>query len=427
MIYNLSFTLIYVAILLWIYQVEFTYYWTYMRFEGELDLAVLLTAFSLSALLALLLPVKVSARGYILVIAHYFFFVPSVIYLAFNAHHQDYLIALAVSVACVYLASAIPLPRLAAPRVGRSSFLVFLLALVAVALVLQVAFGGLTNFNLNPEAVYEFRRETAAAMPAIFGYIISNVANVLIPSLIALALYFRIRILAIAGLLASVALFGMSHHKLIVFVSLTVFGLYFFITRMRSLPKLALLPLALVSVCALEVFYFAYIAPEREVALITSYIVRRALLVPPMLDVAAVELFSEEARYYWSTSRFGLGLAANPHGVTAPFLLGIRYFDDPDTSANVGNIGSGYAHAGILGVVIYSLFTGLFISFVNSIGGRVGHPLAATLSVPLILVILTSTDLTTAILSHGLFLLFVLLMFLPRMNKFQYDEKRWVR
>lgn len=422
MIYNLVFTLVYVAILLWIYDVEITHFWTYMRFEGDLNLHVALLAFSLSVMLAVLLPRKKSARGYIVVLAHYLFFLPSIVYLSFNNHHQDYPLSLAVAALCIYLGSAVQVPNFAAPAIRRSTLLSLLVSLIVAALLLQVFFGGLTNLNLDLEAVYNFRRETAAAMPAVMGYIFSNVAHVLIPASIVLALYLRSKLLAIGGLFSSAFLFGMSHHKSIIFVSLLTFGLYLLLQRTKYLPNLVILPLSLVGICALEVIYNVYVAPEREVSMITSYIVRRTLLVPPMLDVASVELFSEQARYYWSTSRLGLGFASNPHDLAAEFLMGRHFFNDPDMSANTGSIGSGYWHAGILGVFMYSIFTGLFISFVNMAGCRVGHPLAAAISVPVILIVLTTADLTTAVLSHGLLLLFLILLVIPRNKHFSNSE-----
>lgn len=415
MIFNIAFSNIYVALLLWIYDVEFTHFWVYMRFEGEFNTKVFLTAFFASTVISFMLPTNKSARGYILIIAHYFFFLPSIVYLAFNSYHEDYIISLVISVLCIYFGSMVPIPKIATPKIKRTTLLSTVFFLISIALMLQIAFGGLNNFNLNMEAVYEFRGRAAAAMPALFGYLFSNVANVLIPSSIVLSLHMRSKYLGFTGLLSSIFLFGMSQHKSIIFVALMVFGLYFLLQKTRNLSFLALLPITLVTVCALELVYYQYVAPERQVGIITSYFVRRTLLVPPMLDVSSVELFSETAKYYWSTSRLGLGIASNPHGVAAPFLMGIHFFDDPNMSANPGNIGSGYSHAGLLGVLLYSLFTGFLISFVNTIGGKVGHSLVAAISIPVILMILTSTDLTTALLTHGLLMLVIILMFLPRM------------
>lgn len=416
MIYNLFFSITYTSILLWIYDIEFTHYWTYMRFNGNLNFQVFFIAVILSATLALLLPTKKSARGYILIVAHYFYLLPSIVYLTFNRPHQDYVIALAISIFFIYFGSMIPTRTVSTPTIKPTKLLALFFIFIGVTLTSQIYFGALDRFNLNMERVYEFREVAASAMPAVFGYIFSNVANVLIPSSIALALHLRKKNLASIGVLASIILFGMSHHKSIVFAALMVFILYLAAEHIKNLPALALLPISLVAFCAIEVLYYAHVADERQLGIFTSYFVRRALLVPPMLDASAVELFSESAKYYWSTSRLGLGISTNPHDVAAPFLIGIHFFDDPGMSANPGNIGSGYSHAGLLGVIIYSLFTGILISFVNTIGKKGGHSLAAAISTPIVLTVLTSTDLTTALLTHGMLILLIILLLVPRQD-----------
>lgn len=413
MIRNIVLSVFYTSILLWIYDVEFTVYWRYMRFDGHLDVNTAVTAYALTIILSLLLPTVKSARGYILIILHYLFFLPSVVYLSFNYYPTDYIIALAISASFCYVASLARFPGVKLPTLKRGVLLGLIFLAIGLALGSQVWFGGLGTFNLNPEEVYLYREQAAAELPAFFGYVFSNVANVLIPSSIALALHIRSKQLAIVGLLSSVFLFSMTHHKAIIFSALLVFGLYIALQKFQRLSSVALIPISLVLICAVEVGYYTYLAPEREVGLLTSYIVRRALLVPPMLDVAAVDLFREVEKYYWSTSRLGFGMASNPHGVPAPFLVAIYFFNDPSMSANSGNIASGYANAGLIGVLIYSLLTGAIISFVNMIGERIGHSMAAAISTPVILNVLTSTDFTTALLTHGLFMLLVILLFIP--------------
>jgi hypothetical protein len=150
-----------------------------------------------------------------------------------------------------------------------------------------------------------------------------------------------------------------------------------------------------------------------DVALLNSYLVRRGFFVPPLLDQAYIDFFKEQPKYYWSTSRMGLGFVENPYEKTAPFLVGEAVFGKPDMSANTGIIGSGFSQAGIPGVMIYSLLTGILIAYLNACGRSAGHALVVSISAPVILAITTSTDFTTALLSHGLILLLLILTLLP--------------
>lgn len=169
----------------------------------------------------------------------------------------------------------------------------------------------------------------------------------------------------------------------------------------------------LIFYAAYEVFSNIYIQQYREVGEFASYFVRRTLLVPPMLDAAFIEFFSVFEKFYWSTSRFGLGLVKSPYDVVAPFVIGREIFRDPSLAANTGIIGSGYANGGIVGVALYSMITAAIMSFLNSLGRRLGHPFVAAASFPTVLIIATTADLTTVILTHGLLLLLVFLSLLP--------------
>ncbi|MDQ7780787.1 MAG: hypothetical protein RDV41_13915, partial [Planctomycetota bacterium] len=137
------------------------------------------------------------------------------------------------------------------------------------------------------------------------------------------------------------------------------------------------------------------------------------LFVPAMLDTLYIDYFSLHEKYYWSSSRLGSWAGENPHGVAAPFLIGSEYFSDNDMSANAGVIGGGYANAGLLGVAIYSIISGLLVAMLNAFGRRAGHALVTAVSLATVFNILTTTDLVTAFLTHGLLLLVLVLALFP--------------
>lgn len=411
--YNLTISTIYTAILMWIYDMEIAVFWRYMRFEGSFDNVVFAEVAIGVVLLSSLLPFRSDTRTYLLTCLHYFFFLPSVVYIAFNEVSQDYYISFIFCSLIIYLGSAVPVRSFEIGKIQRKYIFFALQVLIFIALILQAAFGGLASFNLDLELVYQFRSATSANMPAIFGYLYSNVASVLIPGSIALSLYYRQAALAMVGVLAGILLFAMAHHKSILFTTLMVFLMFLIIDRHRSPKAITIFPLAIVAVCGMELIWLNLGQDSGTPGLLTSYLVRRTLLVPPMLDAASIELFNNAPKYFWSTSRLGLGIAENPYQTAAPFLIGTEFFDDSTMSANAGLIGSGYSNAGILGTVLYSTFMALTISFINSIGKKVGPELITVLSFPTILLIFTSTDLTTALLTHGLLMLLCLISILP--------------
>ena len=296
---------------------------------------------------------------------------------------------------------------------SQTSILALVFGMILLALGLQVAFGGMENFNLDIERVYEFRRETASKLPDIFGYLYSNVASVLVPVALVLSLRFRAYWLAALALVSTVILFGITHHKSALFGPFFVAILYAVFSRIKSPRTLGLAFMAVPALCVAELLYLRFVASYDGAAYITSLIARRVLFVPAMLDGFYVDYFSNAPKYYWSTSRLGAWAVDNPYGVPAPLLIGYEYFSSAEMSANTGIIGSGYSNAGLVGVSIYAVMSGIFLGLLNNLGRRIGHAFVAAVSLTTVFNILTSADLLTAILTHGLLLLLLLLAAFP--------------
>jgi hypothetical protein len=411
---NLTVSALYVVVISWIYSVEISIFWNYMRFEGTFDAAVFLIIAIGAVLLSAALPVGRDARAYLLNSLHYFFFLPSLVYIAFNDVMIEYKIAFVLSALIVYIGSAVRLRVLTKTALKRLQIFTLIQALILISLFLQGAFGGFNSLNFNLEAVYEFRSSTANQMPSIFGYLYSNVAGVLIPASIVLSVIYRSRMILIVSLTSGILLFAMAHHKSILFSTFFVLFVFLLINRYKSPKAISVLSCAMVGVCATEIILIDVVFDLEFPGIVTSYLVRRALLVPPMIDAAYFELFTNAPKYLWSTSRLGLGIVDNPYESVGPYQIAKEIFKDPTMSANAGLIGSGYSHAGILGTIIYSTIIATIISYLNSVGKKVGHEFISALSMPTILMIFTSTDLSTALLTHGLGMLLLLVSILPR-------------
>jgi len=85
-------------------------------------------------------------------------------------------------------------------------------------------------------------------------------------------------------------------------------------------------------------------------------------------------------------------------------------------SANAGWIGSGYANAGMFGVYLYSVMIGLFFSFLNAYGRKLGGRLVITLFTIPVFTLLRSSDLTTMFLTHGLLISILILIIISPGN-----------
>lgn len=410
----LAISLIYAGALYWVYAVELSTRWAYTGFGGAHSTVGLIEALLLSSLLSLLVSNTKCTRSLILSTIHYGFYIPSIIFLSFNDVSFSYYLALVILIFCLHFFSLFRYRLLSIPQLEFYQLLRVLLALNITVILLYIAFGGLSTFNLNLELVYEFRTLAADGLPSIFAYVYSNFSNVLLPALIVLGISLRYWLIVFMGLVFSLLVFGMTHHKSVLFTSLFVTILYFSFRRTKNPANIGLIFLVGVVFSVLEILYISEVLEQNFLAFYTSYFVRRTLMVPPMLDSTWVTFFNDFPKYYWSTSKFGLGIAQAPASVTAPYLIGREVFDSELMGANGGIIASGFSNAGLVGVFIYSALTGYLIGLFNSFGRYLGHALVAALTIPILIIVVTTTDFTTAILTHGVLFQVLLLHLFPR-------------
>ena len=385
-----------------------------MGFEGPLTVGGTVICLITSLLLATVLPTSMQCRSLLLTSLHYAYAVPSLVILVTSSSAAIHAFSFVFTYALLLGVSFIrwPVPRLAS--LSQNTLMNLLLSLMIFAIGLQASFGNVANFNLNLERVYDFRRNSAAELPWIFGYIYSNISVAVIPVALSVAVLLRKNMLVMFTILSSIILFGFTHHKSVFFTPLIVLVFCTLFSKMKSSVNIGWIFILIPIISLLEIYILKFLFVIETPGLFTSYTVRRSLLVPPLIDSIYVDFFVNNAKYYWSTSKFSLGLIDSPSQLSAPFLIGSTVFGDQDMSANAGYLGSGFANAGVFGSASYAVFLGLLISALNSYGRLVGHVLVTSVSIILIVTVVTSTDPTTAILSHGLLALLLILIITPK-------------
>lgn len=413
LIFRVVIALLYCTIISWIYLNEIVPKWGYMGFRGASSPEAIALSCTITAILSAISSQQYDTRGIILNVMLYLFFIPCAAYLSYSGAYLYHYISFFILIVGTFGISKFPIKAPLLVVLTDKSVLVLTFWAIFFAILIQAAYGGLANFNLDIDRVYEFRQEDALRLPYIFGYLYSNVASVLIPIALTLAFRFGRYSIVLAVFVATVILFGMSHQKSVLFGPIAVAILYIIFSKVRSLSIVGLMFLALPLLSAIEVIYIQYFLQSSESAYWTSVIIRRVLFVPPMLDSFYIEFFSIHKMFFWSNSLLGSWAVDNPYDVPAPFVIGYAYFQDLDSAANTGVIGSGFANAGLIGVLFYSSLTGILIAILNDFGRRIGHAFVAAASLATIVNVTTSTDFLTAILSHGLLLLILLLASFP--------------
>lgn len=406
--------LIYFLALLLIYSFGISQTYAYMGFADAFSTSNF--AISIACLFSSMLFLRPNGRpsGFFMTLAAATILVPSlVIYTGAGLPHRFALLTV-TSVWLISLsARVIRLKPLKVPTFSKLSLLIVLSMLAVGTIGIIFAFGGARHFNLQFSAVYDLRQKAAANLPGIFGYLNSLTSKIFIPFAMVFAAQKRNWLAVSLLALLSVMMFALTAHKSPLFYPLIIAFVYFISGRQHPDQLLLAGIIAVLGVCAVDL-WAAKSGFEGIAGWFASLFARRALLVPSLLNWYYLDHFLEAPKYMWADSKFSFGLVESPHALKSVNLIGLEYFGREEMSANTGWIGSGYANAGVAGVLLYSMIIGGLFSLLDAYARRLGNRTVIALFCLPVITLLTSSDLTTMLLTHGLLLsLFLLAVIRP--------------
>lgn len=387
--------------------VQYIYpYWQYHGYRIDIDATKIIVGCFFVVCFALAVPSRTNARSFYLHFLLLTLFLPAMVLFSVGGESIGSASIFVMAMSIVFVASALPIQRFVMLSLSHRLLILFLLLSSIILTISYIYFDGARSFNLNFEEVYDFRRE-AASTPAIFSYLSSIFSKSVITFGMALALHQRRYYTCAVFFFLSVLIFGFTSHKGVIFYPVLVLFCYVFLTRWIRYRYLllAFIGALLVSFGDLALQSFTN---NGLAGWYNSLFLRRSLMVPAFLDYRYIEYFSENAHYFWSTSRFGLGLVASPYELPPARHMGLVLFGSADSSANTGFVGSGFAQAGLIGVATYALGVGLLIAIVQAYARRWGAAVvvAATIGP---MSSMTATDFPTLFLTHGVLVMLLLL------------------
>jgi len=207
-------------------------------------------------------------------------------------------------------------------------------------------------------------------------------------------------------------LFALSGHKgVLSSVILVVFFYILFKLNFNNYNVLLLGFLGLLS--------FVLLLDVLEVSMISSLIIRRLLMVPAHLNFTYLEFFSNNEFVYWSNGILK-NFFNNPYDVDIVHTIG-AYLGKPDMAANTGFIASGYAHAGVLGIIMYTIIAIVLFNIINQLANNNDKYFVMAIMFPIILTLFKSSDLLTTLLTHGLFIALWLFNYKFKLGKYKYE------
>lgn len=275
-----------------------------------------------------------------------------------------------------------------------------ILSMIVVVLSLSVLYISFVyahfRFNFRLDNVYEMRMEARKFnLPLFLDYAWPAASNIL-P--VAVVYYMSRKRWSLAILIAIVVLldFSINGLKATLFRLILCFLFYFFIhgdIRKKILPYLT----GFVGMGLLEYILFSS-------NFISSVILRRTFYVPALLDSLYYDLIQETGPIYFSHEI---------NNIPITFYIGDLYFHDDEMRANNGLFSDAYMNLGLIGCLVYPIAYAILFNICESkFIGLKGYIQLYTLL--LISMALRSSEFTTALLTHGLFLLILTMTFMPR-------------
>lgn len=302
--------------------------------------------------------------------------------------------------------------RMVEVRVIGAKIMMYWLAVLSLLLIATIfAFGGGRFINFDLSLVYEFRRDAAANLPAIFGYLIAGFPKAIFPAGIVLSLLYRKWVLLLVFIFCDVMIFALASSKGTLFVPVVVIFAYWF-SRYRRLSHLTMLGLIMVVIVGGLDFYLGRAGFGGIAGWFGDLFVRRALLANVLITWVYYNFFSGNPYAYWANSKFTFGLVNNPYDLDIPELIGREVFGRPDMHANTGWIGSGMANAGYFGIVLYSVLIGLLLSLLDAYAKKLPPSVVVPLFLFTVLTATAGSDFSSLFLTHGLLMLLILVVLL---------------
>lgn len=296
------------------------------------------------------------------------------------------------------------------PTIKNSRIFLLIISWILVAFLITwfIYSGGASTLNFDPNKVYLFREANSKIVDVGFlAYLNLWVQKFFIIFLIVYSLYKRQFLVLVLLLIIQVFFYGVTTHKIILFLPLMSIGVWYYF---RRTDNLATLPMVIFIVIVLAYTIYKYYGIEMPAAML----IRRTFYVPAGMTFEWFSFFSENPMVYWSDEALSL-LFEYPYDRPIPYVVGIT-LENEDLAANNGLVSAGYAHAGWFGIFIYALVLGYIVRIIN-VFCRKGIPLwmALALTIGPIKTALTDSDLLTSITSHGLlFSVIIIILFRNR-------------
>lgn len=292
-------------------------------------------------------------------------------------------------------------------RSSRTPVIVLSSSIILLAVAWIVSKGGLSSLSFSISDMYAVRADVKDVyFQGPFLYLNNWAAKIFAPVLLAIGLMSGRYGIALFAIAAEIFFYGAYAQKTpIALVGFTLFSIWAVPRRFRTA---ALETLFGVLVLTATYLYLVY----GEV-LVNAIVVNRTFFGPAINNVFYFEYFQDAPFTYFSNS-FLKGLIDYPLDQHVFDIISIIRTGDVGINPNTGALGTGYMHMGYFGLLLYAAVIGALMSIVESLSKYHHSWVAVAVAGPPTFIMLTSTDLSVALVTNGLLLAMVILFLWPR-------------
>jgi hypothetical protein len=323
-----------------------------------------------------------------------------------------FLASIAVSFLLLGTVYALPLIRLPRFRLSPQLYWGLVAALsIACYVIIFLRFGFKIRV-VSLASVYDLRgayRDELATNGRGVAYAMAWQGNVLNPMIVAYGLTHRRPLFVIIGFFGQMALFSITGLKgvlfstmmlALIFVAFGSIGRWFGINSIWGSTFL-------VMVSVMTDFL-------RDSTIMVSLFVRRLIITPGLLSGFYFDFFStnEMARYAYS---FLSPFFEYPYDATPPFIIGLNYFHNAETSANANIWADAFSSFGIAGVLTISLILASIFWLLDCLMADTDIRMAV-LMLGLPAIALSNSSLFVTFVTHGLGLVLLLAFLMPKIR-----------
>lgn len=322
--------------------------------------------------------------------------------------------AVVASFGIVGVVSQLPVIKLQRPNLSPLAFwLIFGTTVLVLLAQFLFVFGPRLRFVSLLE-VYDVRYEfvtTIAETSSFIGYSAGWLTYAIGPSLLAIGILKRKLLLAAMGLFIELLMYSAAGFRVSLMIIFLVVGLIlllrlYHLSRFGAVLIWSFVGLVLVSLAIGVIFENAYVP---------FLLVGRPILMPGILTGLYYDFFNQGPKVLLSHSVLRT-LFEYPYDRLPPFLIGIAYFNNPNTQANASVWADAYANFGYLGMFVFAFVLGGVLWLFDCIAHK-GNFILACVLISVYGFVFANSALLTTMLTHGVWLAFLILHFSPSLLK----------